>query len=205
MDPLEFKARSKEEQQAILEYIRSRIGEADPEALRKALLSVEWVGQEAGRLVEPLLLLLREGRPELVLVALEGLARLEASQSEEPLARWILERYKADDPAFREARREAIRNLGQVGAHASVVFLFELARNPVPASLEDKEAAVEALVGLADRGVLGVESRLEELLGQTEDPLKQSVIAALKEINSARWEESGYLTIEGELQRDQEE
>ena len=71
MDSLNFKPLDKRERKEILEYIRSRIDKADPEKLRRAMLSMGWV-EGVDELIEPLVILVTEGRPEVALAATQG-------------------------------------------------------------------------------------------------------------------------------------
>jgi len=198
MDPFDFKPLDEDGQEEILEYIKSRIDEADPDELRRAMLSMGWVeGRE--ELVQPLLLLVREGKPKLALAALEGLSQLGVPDCEKPLARYIVDLFKKESPSRREVRYECIRVLGKVGTKHCVGFLAELIRNPAPATPEDKEAAVEALVSLAENRVPGIAKILNELLKQASGVVKETITCALKELNLRKWEERGYFTIEADF------
>jgi HEAT repeat protein len=201
MDSLNFKPLDKRERKEILEYIRSRIDEADPEKLRRAMLSMGWV-EGVDELIEPLVILVTEGRPEVALAALSGLSQLESKYSEKPVARHIVNLFKRRDPAYSEVLLECIRVLGKVGTRRSVNFLAEIIRNPAPASEKDKEAAVEALISLAERRVRGVTETLEELYSTAHGIVKEIITYALKELNSQRWEEQGYLTIEADFENE---
>jgi len=155
MDQFDFKPLSDREHEKILEYIKLRIDEADPEKLRQAVFSIGWI-EEGDELAEPLMLLVTEGKPEIAHIALEGLSQLESKYCEKPIARHIVDLFKRGDLAFREVRSECIRVLGKVGTRRSVSFLAEIIRNSSLATEEDKEAAVEALVSLAERRVRGI-------------------------------------------------
>ncbi|MEA1996582.1 MAG: HEAT repeat domain-containing protein [Gemmatimonadota bacterium] len=204
MDNFDFKPLGSGERKEIIEYIRSRIDDADPDSLRKAMLSMGWASEGAGELVEPLMLLLTEGRPEIALIALDGLAQLESKYCEKPLARHIVNLFKQADPACSEVRSECIRVLGKVGSKHCVSLLAELIRNPATASEEDKEAAVEALVSLAERKVRGITETLEGLKPGATGNTGKAIQCALKELNLQRWEEQGFLTIEADLEREED-
>ena len=204
MEPLDFKPIGPEGRKEILDYIRSRIDEADPGKLREAILSMGWV-EDAEELAGPLMILVGEGKPEVALVALEGLAQLGIRESEKPLARNIVNLFKKDDPAFSRVRAECIRVLGKVGTKHCVGFLAAIVQRPEPVTAEDKEAAVEALVSLAERRVKGISGLLGELNAQTGDKeVREAIDCALKEINLQKWEEQGYLTIEAEFDSQEE-
>ena len=199
MDPLEFKPIGPGEQKKILEYIKSRIDEADPRKLREAILSMGWV-EEAEELAEPLMMLVTDGSPEIALAALEGLSQLGIRESEKPLARHIVDLFKKGDPAFSRVRAECIRVLGKVGTKHCVGFLAEIVQRPKPVTGQDKEAAVEALVSLAERRIPGINDILEHLLTLADDNVvRKAIHCALKEINLQRWEAKGYLTIEADF------
>ena len=204
MDPLEFKPIGPEERKKILDYIKSRIDEADPGKLREAILSMGWV-EDAEELAGPLMVLVTEGKPEIALAALEGLAQLGIRESEKPLASHIVELFKKDNPAYRQVRAECIRVMGKVGTKHCVGFLATIVQRPKPVTAQDKEAAVEALVSLAERRVRGISDLLEQLRPLTKDRIvRKAIHCALKEINLQRWEEQGYLTIEAEFDSQEE-
>ena len=204
MDPLEFKPMGPEQRKKILDYIKSRIDEADPGKLREAILSMGWV-EDAEELAGPLMVLVTEGKPEVALAALEGLAQLGIRESEKPLAGHIVELFKKDDPAYRQVRSECIRVMGKVGTKHCVGFLATIVQRPKPVTASDKEAAVEALVSLAERRVQGISDLLEQLRPHAKDKnVRKAIQCALKEINLQRWEEQGYLTIEAEFDSQEE-
>lgn len=208
MDPMEFKPLEPGKRKLILDSIRERIHEADPEGLARVLPSFEWVDKkEAGALAEPLLLMVGEGGPELALVALDGLARLEAPEAEKPLGRLIVEQFKAGDSASAEVRRESIRTLGKLGTVACADFLVEIISSAGPADAHDREAAVEALTSLALRHEdLQVGRKLEGLHGSELGPeVSLAVQEALKELNLRNWEDKGYLTIEADVETGDEQ
>lgn len=199
MDSLEFKPIEPEARKKILGYIKSRIDEADPGKLREAILSMGWV-EDAEELAEPLMELITEGKPEIALAALEGLAQLGIRESEKPLARQIINLFKKEDPAYSKVRAECIRVLGKVGTKHCVGFLAAIVQRPEPVTPGDKEAAVEALVSLAERRIQGISDILEQLRTHTKDKIvRKAIQSALKEINLQKWEEQGYLTIEAEF------
>ena len=201
MDPLKFKPLDNGSREAILDYIQSRIDEADPVELRKALLSMGWV-EDREELAGPLMVLVTGGRPDVALAALDGLSQLGIRDCEKPLARHIVNLFKADEPAYGAVRSECIRVLGKVGTRRCVPFLAELVRNPAPAAEPDREAAVEALVSLAERRVRGISELLEELRLVTGGVVRESIICALQELNLQKWEEQGFLTIEADFERE---
>ncbi|MFH1068309.1 MAG: HEAT repeat domain-containing protein [Candidatus Glassbacteria bacterium] len=198
MDPLDFKPLGKEARDEILEYIRSRIDEADPERLRQAVQSLGWI-ESASELAGPLLLLVREGRPAVALAALEGLAQIGARESEKPLARFILDLFKRNAAGYEEVRAEGIRTLGKIGTRRCMGFLAEIIRVPAPATDLDREAAVEALVSLAERRVRGIAELLEDLRRTAKGVVEQALTCALKELNVQQWEKQGFLTIEADF------
>jgi len=204
MDPLEFKPIEPEVRKKILDYIKSRIDEADPVKLREAVLSMGWV-EDAEELAEPLMVLVTEGKPEVALAALEGLVQLGIRESEKPLASHIVELFKKNDPAYSQVREECIRVMGKVGTKHCVGFLAAIMQRPKPVTARDKEAAVEALVSLAERRVQGISGLLEKLRPLAGDKIvRKAIHCALKEINLQRWEEQGYLTIEAEFDSQEE-
>jgi len=204
MDPLEFKPIEPEVRKKILDYIKSRIDEADPVKLREAVLSMGWV-EDAEELAEPLMVLVTEGKPEVALAALEGLVQLGIRESEKPLASHIVELFKKNDPAYSQVREECIRVMGKVGTKHCVGFLAAIMQRPKPVTARDKEAAVEALVSLAERRVQGISGLLEKLRPLAGDKIvRKAIHCALKEINLQRWEERGYLTIEAEFDSQEE-
>ena len=199
MNPLEFKPIGHKARKEIIDYIKSRIDEADPRKLREALLSMGWV-EDVEELAGPLMVLVTEGKPEVALAALEGLAQLGIRASEKPLARHIVDLFKRGDPAYSRVRAECIRVMGKVGTKHCVGFMAEIVKKPKPVTPEDKEAAVEALVSMAERRVHGISNILEQLRTLTEDRIvRKAIHCALKEINLQRWEEQGYLTIEAKF------
>lgn len=199
MDPLEFKPIGPKERKEILDYIKSRIDDADPRKLREAILSMGWV-EDAEELAGPLMVLVTEGKPEVALAALEGLAQLGIRASEKPLGRHIVGLFKRGDPAYSRVRAECIRVMGKVGTKHCVGFLTEIMKKSKPVTPEDKEAVVEALVSMAERRVHGISDILEQLRTLSKDRIvRKAINCALKEINLQRWKEQGYLTIEAEF------
>ena len=199
MDPLEFKPIGPKERKEILDYIKSRIDDADPRKLREAILSMGWV-EDAEELAGPLMVLVTEGKPEVALAALEGLVQLGIRASEKPLGRHIVDLFKRGDPAYSRVRTECIRVMGKVGTKHCVGFLTEIMKKSKPVTPEDKEAVVEALVSMAERRVHGISDILEQLRTLAEDRIvRKAINCALKEINLQRWKEQGYLTIEAEF------
>ena len=100
-------------------------------------------------------------------------------------------------------RAECIRVLGKVGAGNSVTFMSELIVNPaIPEP--DKEAAVEALVSLAEGQLQIVHERLLALQRGTEGRIREALDCALRELSSSDWRDKGYLTIEAEFEKDNE-
>ncbi|OGG01242.1 MAG: hypothetical protein A3F83_15070 [Candidatus Glassbacteria bacterium RIFCSPLOWO2_12_FULL_58_11] len=201
MDPLEFKPLDNGSREAILEYIRSRIDEADPVKLRQAMLSLGWV-EDREELAGPLMVLVTGGKPDVALAALDGLSLLGIRDCEKPLARHIVNLFKANESAYGAVRCECIRVLGKVGTRRCVPFLAELVRSAAPATDSDKEAAVEALVSLAERRARGISELLEELRLVTGGVVRESIICALQELNLHKWEEQGFLTIEADIERE---
>jgi HEAT repeat protein len=204
MEPLEFKPISDEDRRRILEHIKSNLKGTDSRKLRRVLLSTDWVARSA-ELAEPLLALVREGGPKIALAALEGLARLGSEKCEGPLAAHIRALFVRNKPSGAALRAECIRVLGRVGTKESVPFLAGLIRDPGPASEEEREAAVEALVTLAQKPVKGVAAVLQKLNSESEGVLREALLNALREVNAEDWESRGYLTIEAEFQRDKDQ
>jgi len=200
MDSMSFKPLSKKKRVELLKIIKKRIHEADADGLRRAMLSVSWL-KGAKELVEPLMQLITDGAPEVALAALEGLSELGASESEHLLARHIVELFKKPGPERAQVRAECIRVLGKVGTGTSVDFLAELIVNPVVTET-DAEAAVEALVSLAESRLEAVSGKLQALSGKTGGRVSEAVECALKELNLSQWQEKGYLTIEAKFQPD---
>ncbi|HLA41528.1 MAG TPA: hypothetical protein VJ417_16115 [Candidatus Glassbacteria bacterium] len=198
MDPLDFKPLGQQAEDEILEYIRSRIDEADPDKLHQAVMSLGWI-ENAAELAGPLMVLVQDGRPAVALAALEGLAHIGAREAEKPLARFVLNLFKRNAAAYEQVRTEGIRVLGKVGSRRCVEFLAEIIRVPAPATDRDKEAAVEALVSLAERRVRGIGELLEELRRGSSGVVEQALVCALKELNVQQWEKQGFLTIEADF------
>jgi HEAT repeat protein len=202
MDSLDFKPLPEKKKEEILKIIKSRINEADADGLKKAMLSMDWL-EGHKELVEPLMQLVKEGSPDVAMAALEGLARLNVPECETPLAEYVVALFKNPVPERMELRAECIRVLGKVGTGNSVTLMAELIENPaVPEP--DKEAAVEALVSLAEGRLKTVHEKLQALQGKTEGPVREAVDCAIKELSSSDWQEKGYLTIEAEFEKDQE-
>jgi len=202
MDSMDFKPLSEKNRAKILEIIKSRLDEVDPIRLRQAMLSMDWL-EGTEELVEPLMQLVTNGSPDVALAALEGLSRLKVKESEHPLARHIVTLFKNTEPERAELRAECIRVLGKVGTSRSVDFLTELAINP-RATEADAEAAVEALVSLAENQVTVVQEKLQALRAKTKGRLRKAIDCALKELSFSQWQEKGYLTIEAEFKPDSE-
>jgi hypothetical protein len=202
MDSMDFKPLSENKRAEILEIIKSRLDEVDPTRLRQAMLSMDWL-EGTKELVKPLMQLVTNGSPDVALAALEGLSRLRVKESEHPLARHIVNLLKNPRPERAELRAECIRVLGKVGTSRSVDFLTELVINPA-ATEADAEAAVEALVSLAENRVTVVQEKLQALRGKTEGPLRKAIDCALKELSLSQWQKKGYLTIEAEFKPDSE-
>lgn len=202
MDSTDFKPLSEKNRAKILEIIKSRLDEVDATRLRQAMLSMDWL-EGTKELVEPLMQLVTNGSPDVALAALEGLSRLRVKESENPLARHIVNLFKNTKPERAELRAECIRVLGKVGTSRSVDFLTELAINPA-ATETDAEAAVEALVSLAENRVTVVQEKLQALSGKTKGRLRKAIDCALKELSLSQWQEKGYLTIEAEFRPDSE-
>ena len=201
LEPFDFKPMEKEKQVEIAGRILEQLESGDPEAVRRAVLGLGWLdsGEE---LLEPLLKLAAGDNPEIAATALDGIAGTGSGKAEEPLARLVLELFRRDDQSFRPVRAGAIRSLGKVGGGESSKFLAELINKPAPATLADKEAAVEALVSLADRGVDGVTKLLEQLRKDAGGGLDEAIEAACRELNLQDWEDKGFLTIEAKLERE---
>ncbi len=200
MEPFDFKPLEQDKQDEIVERIEAQLAGSDPESVRRAVLGLGWL--ESGEdFVEPLLKLAGSDMAELAQLALEGLARVGGAKAEEPLARLVLEQFRSPKPGHDEVRAEAIRCMGKVGGKNSVLFLEQLIANPAPANEMDKEAAVEAFVSLADKGVDGVADILKELTEKAAaGPLEESLQAALRELNVRQWDDKGYITIEAEVE-----
>ena len=78
-----------------------------------------------------------------------------------------------------------------------MAFMLELIVNPaVPDT--DKEAAVEALVSLAEPRMKEVYGKLQQLSGRTEGRVLEAIECALKELSSSDWQKKGYFTIEAD-------
>ncbi|MFC1544742.1 HEAT repeat domain-containing protein [Gemmatimonadota bacterium] len=204
MDSFDFKPLEQDKQEEIVERLRSQIEGEDLEAVKRAVIGLGWL-EGGDEFVEPLLKLATGGSPELAAAALEGLGRIGSPASEQPLARLVLELFHRDEARYAEVRAEAIRVLGKVGGKGSTRFLAELIRKQAPASPLDREAAVEALVSLADNGVAGMPELIEELLAQAAGELKTALQAASRELNRQEWEDKGFLTIEADLKRSEED
>jgi len=204
MEPFDFKPLEQDKQDEIVERIEAQLAGSDPESVRRAVLGLGWL--ESGEdFVEPLLKLAGSNMAELAQISLEGLARIGSARAEEPLARLVLDQFRNPKPGHMEVRAEAIRCLGKVGGKNSILFLKELIANPAPANEMDKEAAVEAMVSLADKGVDGVADILKELTGKVASgPLEESLQAALRELNVRQWDKKGYITIEAEIEDEDE-
>ena len=166
MDSMDFKSLSKKERTELLKIMKSRLKEVDADRLRRAMLSMGWL-EGTKELVEPLMLLVTDGSPDAALAALEGLSRQRVKESEQPLARHIVNLLKSSEPEREEVRTECIRVLGKVGTGSSVDFMAELVVNPA-ATDKDAEAAVEALVSLAEGRVKAVYAKLQNLSGKIE-------------------------------------
>ncbi len=199
MEPFDFKPLERDKQDEIVKMIEAQLADGDPEAVRRAVLGLDWL-ESGEEFVEPLLGLAASDNAELAKLALEGLARIGSPRAEQPLARLVLELISHRRPGHDEVRAEAIRCLGKVGGRQCPRFLEELIVNPAPASDEDREAAVEALVSLADRGVEGVVDVIRKLGDKAAGELAKSLQAALCELNVRQWGEQGYITIEAELE-----
>ncbi len=203
MEPFDFKPLEQDKQDELVQKIEEQLAASDPEAVRRAVLGLDWL--ESGEdFVEPLLKLAASDNPLLVKIALEGLARIGSTRAEKPLAGLVLEQFRSARAGHDEVRAEAIRCLGKVGSKQCSQFLEELVVNPAPANEMDREAAVEALVSLADRGEEGVLDIIKKLSGKVTGTLADSLSAALRELNVRQWDEDGYVTIEAELE-DQDE
>ncbi|MBN2288211.1 MAG: HEAT repeat domain-containing protein [Candidatus Glassbacteria bacterium] len=202
MDSMDFRPLSEEKTAEILRIIKLRLDQADAEGLRRAMLSVGWL-EGASELVEPLMELVTGGTPELALAALEGLSRLRVKEAEQPLAGHIVKLFRNPGPGQEGIRTECIHVLGKVGGESSVGFMAELVVNPA-ATEREREAAVEALVSLAEGSLEPVYGKLKELKGKTDGPVREAVDCALRELSSADWKDKGYLTIEAEF-RDEDE
>ncbi len=203
MEPFDFKPLERDKQDEIVQRIEAQLAGDDPEAVRRAVLGLDWL-ESGEEFVEPLLRLAASDNAELAKIALEGLARIGSTRAEQPLARLVLELISHSRPGHDEVRAEAIRCLGKVGGRQCPRFLEELIANPAPASDGDREAAVEALVSLADRGVEGVADIIRKLGDKAAAELAKSLQAALCELNIRQWDEKGYITIEAELEVDGE-
>lgn len=199
MEPFDFKPLEQDKQDEIVERLEAQLAGSDPEAVRRAVLSLGWL-ESGEEFVEPLLKLAASDKAELAKIALEGLARIGSTRAAEPLARLVLELIRHSRPGHDEVRAEAIRCLGKVGDEQCTRFLEELIANPTPASDGDREAAVEALVSLADRGVDGVADIIRKLGDKAAGELAKSLQAALCELNVRQWDKEGYITIEAELE-----
>lgn len=204
MEQFDFKPLEQDKQDEIVERLRKQLEGADLDAVRRAVLGLGWL-ENGMEFVDPLLKLAAGDNPELAEIALEGLARIGSPASEQPLARLVLELFRNNDKRFHGVRAEVIRTLGKVGGKGSPLFLAELIRNPAPGNALDKEAAVEALVSLADRGVQGIPVLIEELTGKAGGDLKLALEAAGRELNYQDWENKGYLTIEADLEQPEDE
>lgn len=205
MDPLDFKPMESESRRQILEFIRSRLKEADPRKLRRALLSLDWV-ERPGTLAAPLMELVRGGDEDLSLVALEGLSRLESIEAERELSGFLRELFEDESPGRESLREECVRVLGKVGSDGSIEMLAGVIRGRFPASTrEDCLAAVEGLVSLGVRGRAGAAPVLERLYRESDDELKESILQALRELNVSDWDEKGFLTIEARYEQDEQE
>jgi HEAT repeat protein len=204
MEPFDFKPLEQDKQDEIIERLRKQLEGEDIEAVRRAVLGLGWIDGGV-EFVEPLLKLAAGDNTELAQVALEGLGRIGSPAAEQPIARLVLELYKRNEEKFSGVRAEAIRVLGKVGAQDSPRFLAELVRNPAPGTPSDREAAVEALVSLADRGVKGIAELIAELVESAEGELKEALQAAGRELSIQDWEDKGFLTIEADLEREDDE
>ncbi len=206
MDPLEpfdFKPLEQDKQDEIVERIEAQLAGGDSESVRRAVLGLGWL--ESGEdFVEPLLKLAASEMAELAQIALEGLARIGSNRAEEPLARLVLEQFRSPKPGHDEVRAEAIRCMGKVGGKNSVLFLKELIANPAPANEMDKEAAVEAFVSLADKNVDGVADIIKSLGDKAGGAVAEALQAALRELNVRQWDDKGYITIEAEVEDEDE-
>lgn len=205
MDPLDFKPLESEDREQILDFIRESLTNADPERLRRAVLSLDWV-ESGPHLSGPLMQLVFHGSPELVVIALDGLGRLEAFEVEHELTGHIEALWPELDPAVCQLRADCIRVLGRLGKEKSVEKLAALILAAEPRHAEDHMAAVEGLVSLGVRGIPGVAAVLERLHGSTpEGDLRLSLSNALCELNVTDWDKKGYLTIEARYEREPQE
>ncbi len=202
MDPLDFKPMESEDHEQILDFIRESLTKADPDRLRRAVLSLDWV-ESGPHLSGPLMQLVLHGSQELALIALDGLGRLEAFEVERELAGHIEALWPELDPAVCQFRAECIRVLGRLGKEKSVEKLAALILAAEPKHENDHMAAVEGLVSLGVRGIPGVAAVLERLHGRTpEGDLRLSLANALRELNVSDWDTKGYMTIEARYERE---
>ncbi len=202
MDSMDFKSLSKKERTKLLKNMKSRLKEVDAERLRRAMLSMGWL-EGTKELIEPLMQLVTDGSQDVALAALEGLSRLRVKESEHPLARHIVSLLKSSEQECEEVRHECIRVLGKVGTESSVDFMAELVVNPATTD-NDAEAAVEAMVSLAEGRVKAVYAKLKELSGKTEGRVREAIDCALRELSASDWQKRGYLTIEAEFEPEEE-
>jgi hypothetical protein len=202
MDPLDFKPLESEDREKILDFIRDSLTKADPDGLRRAVLSLDWV-ESGPHLSGPLMQLVLHGSQELALIALDGLGRLEAFEVETELAGHIDALWTKLDPAVCQLRADCIRVLGRLGKEKSVEKLAALILAAEPRHEEDHMAAVEGLVSLGIRGIPGVAPVLERLHGLTPDgDLRLSLANALRELNVSDWDTKGFLTVEARYERE---
>ena len=203
MDSMDFKSLSKKERTELLKIMKSHLKEVDADRLRRAMLSMGWL-EGTKELVDPLMQLVADGSPDVALAALEGLSRLRVKESEQPLARHIVNLLKSSEPECEEVRTECIRVLGKVGTGSSVDFMAELVVNPA-ATDKDAEAAVEALVSLAEGRVKAVYAKLQNLSGKIEGGrVREAIDCAIRELSASDWQKEGYLTIEAEFKPEDE-
>ncbi len=204
MDPLDFKPMDGEERERILEFIRGSLSQADPDRLRRAVLSLDWV-ESGPHLSAPLMQLVQHGSPELAQIALDGLARLEAFEVEAELLVLVDNLTGRSGTEPNTLRLEVMRTLGKLGREKSVEKLAAVVLDPAPERAEDRLAAVEGLVSLGVREIPAVAAVLERLHGQVgEADLKLCLANALRELNVTNWDDKGYLTIEARYEIDPE-